>query len=416
MRRLPAVGLLVLVAFISVVAGCLIRGVRDNKTNLGRRILYYVDPMHPAYRSNAPGIAPDCGMPLVPVYEGEYLANKLQLSPNTFFVDNTMQELTGVRVETVKKNSGPRLIRAPARVEVEANRLYRLTAATEGYVRFLGNNPSGTVVKKGEVLATFFSLELRGVEQGYIGALQVHPQGAISQANLRISEDQLRGLGMSEEQIMELAKTHEYVSDIKIVAPVDGVISYRGINPKQRFQAQTELYRVADLSKVWVIADVYSDQLPALLPGARATVKIPQLSKTLSATVDKSLPLFDPGTRTLKLRLEADNPDLLLRPDMFVDVDFNVATPGEVLVPAEAVIDSGQQKVVYVETGTDLFEPRPVEVGTAYDDRVVIDRGLKVGDRIVTSGTFLIDSESRLRTMTSHPGQEGPSTVVGPTP
>jgi membrane fusion protein, copper/silver efflux system len=387
-----------LIAVVAFAGGYLIHGAKPTET---RHVLYYVDPMHPSYRSDKPGIAPDCGMALVPVYEGERLADQLQLAPNTFFIDGGAQKLAAVRVEAVAKNSGAQFVRTTGRVEPDENRLYRLTAATEGWVRTLGNNAAGTTVKKGEVLATFFSLELRGLERGYIGALLVGQSGDVQQANLKISEDQLRSLGMSDEQIMEVAKSHEYVSDVKIISPVDGIVISRDINLQQRFQAQAEFYRIADLSKIWIIADVYSDQAAVLPPGTRASVTVPGLNQTLHAVVSNSLPLFDPVTRTLKVRLEADNPGLVLRPEMFVDVEFAAAPPGNLSVPAESVIDSGQHKVVYVETGTDLFEPRPVEVGEAYNDRVVIVHGLQAGDRVVTSGTFLIDSESRMRSTTS---------------
>lgn len=397
MSKTATAGML-LIALVALAAGYLIHGTTPMET---RHVLYYVDPMHPSYRSDKPGIAPDCGMALVPVYEGERLVDQLQLAPNTFFVDGGAQKLMGVHVEAVAKNAGAQLIHTTGRAEPDESRLYRLTAATEGWVRSLGNNPAGAMVKKGEVLATFFSLELRGVERGYIGALLVGQSGDVQQANLKISEDQLRSLGMSDEQIMEVAKTHEYVSDIKIISPVDGIVISRDISLQQRFQAQAEFYRIADLSKIWIIADVYNDEASALIPGTRASVSVPGLNQTLPAIVSNSLPLFNPDTKTFKVRLEADNPRLVLRPGMFVDVEFTATPPGNVSVPAEAVIDNEQHKVVYVETGTDLFEARPVEVGEAYNGRVVIVRGLQAGDRVVTSGTFLIDSESRMRSTTS---------------
>ncbi|MGD0567144.1 MAG: efflux RND transporter periplasmic adaptor subunit [Candidatus Sulfotelmatobacter sp.] len=397
MSKTATAGVLV-VTVVAFAAGYLIHG---SKPAEAKHVLYYVDPMHPSYRSDKPGIAPDCGMVLVPVYEGERLGDQLQLAPNTFFVDGGAQKLTDVRVEEVSKTSRAQMIRTTGRVEPDQNRLYRVTAATEGWVRSLGNNAAGTMVKKGEVLGTYFSFELRGVEAGYIGALQVGQQDRVKQTNLRISEDQLRSLGMSDEQIHEIEKTHEYVSDIKIVSPVDGIVISRSITLQQRFQAPAEFYSIADLSKIWITADVYSDQAASLPPGTRASVTVPGLSNTLPAVVSNSLPLFDPISRTLKVRLEADNPGLVLRPDMFVDVEFKAMPRGNVSVPAEAVIDNGQHRVVYVETGTDLFEPRPVEVGEAYDGRVVILQGLQAGDRVVTSGTFLIDSESRMRPTTS---------------
>jgi membrane fusion protein, copper/silver efflux system len=126
-------------------------------------------------------------------------------------------------------------------------------------------------------------------------------------------------------------------------------------------------------------------------------VNVRELARTVYATVSNSPPLFDPASRTLKLRLEADNPGLLLRPDMFVDVEFRTPAPAGISVPAQAVLDSGMQKIVYVETSDGVFEPRPVELGTAFGSRVAVKHGLAPGDRVVTSGNFLIDSESRMK-------------------
>ena len=398
MRKQGAIGVIAIV--VAFLAGYGIRAMRTDRTP--GHVLYYVDPMHPSYRSDKPGIAPDCGMPLVAVYEGQALADRLQLAPSAVYIEPERQKLAGIRVQTAGKNILHRVIRTTGRVQVDENRLYRLTAATEGYVRWLGPNPAGTLVKKGEVLATFFSVELRGVESGYISALSVgQPGGDISKANLRINEDQLRGLGMSDEQLHELAKTHEYVSDIKVYSPVDGVVISRGINLQQRFQPQSPLYEIADLSKVWIVADIYRDQMETFAAGKQANITLGPQYKALSATVTNSLPLFDPSTRTFRLRLEASNPDFLLRPDMFVDVTLEGPATDKISVPCDAVIDAGQHKVVYVEVGTGVFEPRQVEIGASYDNQVAVLAGIHGGDRVVTSGAFLVDSESRMRYVTA---------------
>jgi len=144
MSKTATAGVL-LIAAVAFAAGYLIHGRKPTET---KRVLYYVDPMHPSYRSDKPGIAPDCGMALVPVYEGQRLADQLQLAPNAIFVDGGAQKLTAVRVETVAKTSGTQLIRTTGRVEPDENRLYRLTAATEGQVRSLGNNAAGARVHR----------------------------------------------------------------------------------------------------------------------------------------------------------------------------------------------------------------------------------------------------------------------------
>lgn len=405
MKKSAAVGSLLFLGLVAFAAGRYSNGSSHEAHASAKRVLYYVDPMHPAYRSSKPGIAPDCGMALVPVYEGEDLAAKLQLPAGAVSISPEKQQLIGARVETVEKNSGSRLIRTTGRVEADGNRVRRLMAATDGWVQSLEDNPAGTIVKKNGLLATFYSREFRNAEQAYLGALAsaeriVKPgrDPDDPNSNLRISEEQLHALGMGDPQIKELAKTRQTTRDIGLISPVDGIVLSRNITPEQRFDKGTELYRIADLTKVWIIADLFGDEAQVLRPGAKVKVGVRELSKTVYATVSNNPPLFDPASRTLKLRLEADNPGWILRPDMFVDLEFQAPVPKGLSVPAEAVLDAGLQKVVYVQTAEDIFEPRPVEIGAAYGSRVTVTRGLAAGDRVVTSGNFLLDSESRMRT------------------
>jgi Cu(I)/Ag(I) efflux system membrane fusion protein len=265
-------------------------------------------------------------------------------------------------------------------------------------------------VKKNQLLATFYSREFRNAEQAYLGSLSSlervrgprdsEEQAKTTDANLRINEEQLRALGMGDPQIKDLARTRQITRDIEITSPTDGIVLARNISPEQRFEGRTEFYRVADLSKVWILADLFGDEATALRPGTRVKITVRELERTLYATVSQNPPLFDPESRTLKLRLEADNPGLVLRPDMFVDVEFEGKAPAGLTVPAEAVLDSGTKKIVYIESSEGVFEPRPVLIGAAYGSRVSVTRGLSEGDRVVTSGNFLIDSESRMRNTT----------------
>jgi RND family efflux transporter MFP subunit len=406
MNKPAAVGSLVVIALGAFIAGRFSGGSSQKKTSAEKRVLYYVDPMHPAYRSDKPGTAPDCGMALEPVYEGEDALAKLQLPVGAVSITPEKQRVIGVKVEKVERNSGSRLVRTTGRIAADDNRVFRLMAGTDGWIQSLQDNPAGTVVKKDQTLGTFYSREFRNAEQAYLGSLAsiervkgLNPeeQSRVSDSSVRVNEEQLRTLGMGDPQIRELAKTRQVTGDITVVAPVDGVVLSRSITPQQRFEKGTEFYRIADLSKVWIIADVFGDESAQLRPGTKATVMVRELSKTVSATVSNSPPLFDATSRTLKLRLETENPGMLLRPDMYVDVEFRVAAPVGISVPAEAVLDSGMQKIVYLETSDGVFEPRPVELGSNFGGRVAVKRGLAEGDRVVTSGNFLIDSESRMK-------------------
>ena len=420
MKKPTTVGSLLLLAVVVFAAGRY-SSTPSSRADAGtKRILYYVDSMHPAYRSPNPGIAPDCGMELIPVYEGEDLAAKIQLPEGAVSVGTEKQRLIGVRVEKVEKNSGSRIVHTTGRVAAEENRVYRLTAATDGWVQLLQNNPAGTVVKKDELLASFYSLEFRNAQQAYLGSLasmeRVKTGGASDDPNsiIRINEAQLHALGMGDPQIKELAKKRQTTRDISVASPVDGLVLARNISPAQWFPKGTELYRIADLSKVWITADLFDDQARVMRPGAKVKITVRELSKTLNATVTENPPLFDPASRTLKLRLEADNPGWTLRPDMFVDLEFRTEAPTGISVPADAVLDSGLKKIVYVQTAEDIFEFRSVEIGPAYGDRVTITRGLKEGEEVVISGNFLLDSESRIRSGAIHTSSANHSTDLAP--
>jgi Cu(I)/Ag(I) efflux system membrane fusion protein len=201
---------------------------------------------------------------------------------------------------------------------------------------------------------------------------------------------------MTEHQLDEIRRTRQSPETVEIRAPEAGFILVRNLTLGQRFERGTELYRIADLSKVWILADVFEYEAQYLEVGKSVQGSLPNQKKTFQAKVSNVLPQFDEATRTLKVRLEADNPNYALRPNMFVDIELPVSLPPAVTVPADAVLDSGLKKTVFIDKGSGLFEPREVETGWRLGNRVEITRGLEPGERIVISGTFLIDSESRM--------------------
>ena len=361
-------------------------------------------------------------MALVPVYDGEDQAAKLQLQPGAVYVDPDKQRLIGVSVQTVENNSGSRLIRTTGRVEADQSRVHKMMAGADGWVESVQENTAGTLVKKDEILATLYSRDFRNAEQAYLGSIASldrirgnHDQEdptRMSDANMRINEEQLRSLGMGEPQIRELAKTHQITRDITLTSPIDGIVLVRNVAPGQRFETGSEFYRIADLSNVWITADILGNEAQMFRPGSRVQVSVRERAKTVFATVSKDPPLFDPASRTLKLRLEAKNPDLILRPDMFVDLEFSANAPTGVSIPQEAILDSGMQKIVYVETSAGVFEPRKVTVGAAFGDYITITSGLKFGERIVVSGNFLIDSESRMHSSLRASASTAPETKI----
>ena len=386
-----------------------VKRIHDS-TAAGRKILYYVDPMHPAYKSDKPGIAPDCGMELVPVYEDGSMGGPGGSPPGpagTVAVGLEKQQLIGVKVGDVTRKPITRVLRALGRVVADETRLYRVTAYAQGWIEEALLNSAGSLVRRDEVLATFYAREFLAAQQAYFYALDARDrflaqkasdaQMASTNVQIQQSTDTLRGLGMTTTQIQELAHTRERTYTIEIRSPATGFILVRNVSKGQRFQAGDELYRIADIARIWVLADIFKSEAEHLTPGTVARVSLPEEPKTYGAKVSEVLPQFDDNSRTLKIRLEMDNPGYTLRPGMFVDVEFPVQRPPAITVPADAVVDSGTKKTVYVVKGDGVFEPRRVETGWRAGNQVEIVKGLMPGEKIVVSGAFLIDSESRMK-------------------
>jgi Cu(I)/Ag(I) efflux system membrane fusion protein len=207
----------------------------------------------------------------------------------------------------------------------------------------------------------------------------------------------LQKMGFGEDQIQQLATTRQVALDVSLTAPASGIVVMRNVFANQEFARGAELFRIADLSHVWIVADLFGDEAAYVRSGAAALVSLPNRpATTLRATVGEALPRFDGESRTLKLRMEADNPHLILRPDMPVDLEFRITLPEAITVPADAVVDSGLRKTVFADRGDGTFEPRSVETGWRFGGRVQIVHGLNAGESIVVAGTFLLDSELRM--------------------
>jgi RND family efflux transporter MFP subunit len=291
----------------------------------------------------------------------------------------------------------------------------------EGSIRALSPVTAGAFVRKGQWLGAFFSAELRTPLQAYLTALDVLAQDPAARARLgtqlvagsspgssaRFAVERLRGMGMSAPQLERIAETRQIPLTADILSPADGLVLSRGVTLGQKYDKGAEWFRIANLDQVWILADLLESDAALARPGATARVTIPGRPGPLTAVVSQVPPQFDAASRTLKLRLELDNPGAALRPDMFVDVELTVERPTAVTVPADALVDAGVRRTVFVEQGDGVYAPRAVETGWRHGDRVEIVRGLEAGERIVVSGTFLVDSESRIRAAAA--GVQGPA-------
>jgi membrane fusion protein, copper/silver efflux system len=327
-------------------------------------------------------------------------------NPGTVQINAAKQQLIGVRADEVQQTSSSHMLRVPGRVTVDDQCLYRIIAATDGWILNLGQNTVGRFVKQKQLLASYYTRDLLSSERLFLLSTDANdPLHKVdvgyatirtsTSANPQFPVDSLRGLGMSDLQIEEIQRTRTSMPHINIYSPISGYVLARNISPQQRFDKGTEFYRIADISHIWVLTDIFEKDREFLKPGATATVRYQ--GREFQARMSDALPQFDPESRILKTRFELDNPGSVLLPDMFVDVELQVEKPAAITVPADAIIDSGRRKTVYVERGGGVFEPRLVETGWRLGDRVQITQGLGPGERIVVSGNFLIDSESRMK-------------------
>jgi Cu(I)/Ag(I) efflux system membrane fusion protein len=380
--------------------------------------------MHPSYKSDKPGIAPDCGMPLVPVYAEDFgnaqpSSSLAELPAGAVSIDAATQRRMGIRVAPVEKDGATRTIRVIGRIVPEDTRVYRINSGLDGFIRETYNDSVGVLVKKDQKLASYYSPDVLSVASGFLAASERVPgavgtdgnrtmpfPGAVSKqgvSSLQGYTDRLRNLGMSDVQIKRMADSRQLPESIDIVAPTDGFILSRNISPGQHFDHDMEFYRIADLSRVWVVAEIYERDAPYLRPGGLAQITLKDEGRQLPARITDSLPQSEAGRGTVKLRLEADNPKFIFRPEMVVDVELPIRLPPAASVPLDALIDSGAHARVYVEHGEGIFEPREVETGWRFGERVEILRGVLPGERVVVEATFLVDSESRLKTPASGP-------------
>ncbi|MBZ5627585.1 MAG: efflux RND transporter periplasmic adaptor subunit [Acidobacteriia bacterium] len=416
-----------LLMILSYVAGWRHTARHATASTTARRVLYWVDPMHPDYKSDHPGIAPDCGMKLEPVYAEpatSSMAAGVPLPAGTVGIDTDKQQLFGIHVAPVERSGAAPVIRVVGRVVPEDTRVYRINSGSEGFVRETYNDSVGVLVKKDQKLAAYYGPEFLAVASGFLAATERVPgatgkdgsrtvpfPGSLAKqgvSSLQGYSDRLRNLGMSDVQIKQMADNRQLPESIDVVAPVDGFILARNIAPGEHFGHATEFYRIADLSRVWILADIFGSEAQYFRPGAMARVTLSDRGKTFMARVSNVLPQVDPSTRTLKLRLEADNPQFALRPDMFVDVELTAPVTGGLTVPLDALIDSGRERRVFVERSSGVFEPREVQTGWRFGDRVQIVHGLAEGERVVAAGTFLVDSESRLKSAAQTPSKQPP--------
>jgi len=413
MKAVRAMAALLLVAAAFAV-GYFYRGGMSGPadSNSSRKVLYWVDPMHPAYKSDKPGIAPDCGMKLVPVYaEGSSQAADSPvppggMPPGTVRITPERQQLIGVRLAAAEMSSGPRTFRTVGRVQIDESRIGRIRAKVDGWVEDVFVDYVGQLVKKNDALMTFSSSELEAAERDLLlagGELNtnrepISPHAFDQTDALQAARHRLEIWGMTPAQINRVQASGEPLRTLTVYSPVTGYVSDLRATPGSAITPDTDLFTIVDTSQVEVTADVFEYEIPNIHLGDLAQIQLRDLpGKAFTGRIQYIAPQVDASSPTYKVRLQMGNPGLALSTGSYAEVEFTVQEPRRLSVPASAVLNAGERSVVYVDRGDGYFEPRSVETGARNADRVEILSGLKPGENVAASGGFLIDSESRLK-------------------
>ena len=375
------------------------RGKKPTATAGGpRKILYYRNPM--GLPDTSPVPKKDwMGMDYIPVYEGEE-----QDDGKTVKVSLDKVQRSGVRTETVEARVVVRPVRAVGTVTHDESRLTVVTMRSDGFVEDLFVSRTGQHVRAGEPLFRVYSADIQRAQIDLLIAMGTSQRGSGVPApdanrNLEGALQRLRNLAVPESRIREVREKGVNPRTLDWPAPATGDVIEKKIINGQRVQAGQELYRIADHSHLWVVADVAEADLSAIRMGTRATVMVrAYAAQAIEGEVTFIYPELRAETRTARVRIEIPNPDGRLKVDMYADVVFQTGAAEPVAaVPASAVIDSGTRQVVLVAKGEGRFEPRPVKLGVRGDGYVEVLDGVSKGEEVVTSATFLIDAESNLK-------------------
>jgi Cu(I)/Ag(I) efflux system membrane fusion protein len=344
------------------------------------------------------------GPTVAPIQKG---GDVTQVAPETVEIAPERHQLIGVKFETVQKRMLDKVIRTVGRIEYDEKRIGTVSPKIGGWIEDLFVNVTGQSVRKGEPLLTIYSPELVSTQEEYLLALQAKqdwsksPFAEVSEGGNFLAVSARRRLKLwdiSDAQIKALEESREPQKTLTLYSPFTGYVLEKMINKGQFVDAGMAIYKIADLSAIWVIADIYEYELPLIRLGQAARVQLSYLpGKEFATKIDYIYPALSGESRTARVRLVMPNPGRNLMPQMFTNIEIKIDLGKRLAVPGEAVIDTGERKIVYVDKGEGNFEPREVVTGLRADKMVEVLQGLKEGERVASSANFLIDSEAQLR-------------------
>ena len=352
-------------------------------------VAHYTCPMHPSVRQQTPGTCPICNMDLTPVTHED-------LRTGDVLVDSVRRQRIGVRTTAVARRTLVRPIRAVGEVAWDESRVHDVTARVDGWVEDLRVTRAGDPVQRNATLLRFYSPDLLATQRELLAA---PPEGRLATA----ARERLRLWGMSSWAIRDMQRRQEPRQRIGIQSPITGVVIDKRVNEGAHVSAGALLYRIADPSRVWVLADVFEQDLPHVTVGQRVVVNVSGATgEPIGGVVDYIYPTVSAQTRTARVRVQLDNPEGRLRPGMIANLSFDVDLGEHLAVPTDAVVYTGRRRLVFVDRGEGRLRPVEVTVGARTTDWISVESGLTEGDVVVSSGVFLLAAESRIRSATDY--------------
>jgi membrane fusion protein, copper/silver efflux system len=402
---------------------------RDGAGGRDSNVDYWTCTMHLSVHAKDPGKCPICSMDLVPVMKesatparssknapqhdhaamlaGKPTDSSVTSSPSyEFVVPVERQQQIGVTFATVEMEPLSHSIRAVGRVVPETQRVWRVVSRTSAYVQELGVNAPGELVKKNQVLMKLYSPELLTTQRELIDLLRsrdgtaknTHSARGDFQRLIESAERRLRLWNITDEQIAKIEQTRQAEESLPILSKVDGVVQNLPVTQGASVAMGSPLVEVADLSVVWVWGEFYQDELPMLQIGQEVTVTSSSYpGEKFRGQITLIDPFIDNVKRTGRVRLDIQNPDLKLKPDMYVDLVLDMDMGRSLVVPVSAIIPTGKRNIAFVDKGDGKLEPRVLELGGKFGDVYAVNSGLKEGERVVASANFLIDAESKIQ-------------------
>lgn len=374
-----------------------------------RKILYWYDPMHPAYKSDKAGKAPDCGMDLVPKYADEGPTQDAPAEPGTM-VELSPQGVTaaGVATAKVRSDSLSRVIRAVGTLGTDETKMVHIAARVAGRLDRLYLDFTGQSVRRGAPIYSIYSPDLVASGREYALALENLKRASAggdpgylesAESLVQATRERLSLWGVDRGQIDRIAATGRSEIELVVRSPISGTVLEKNVVQGQYVSEGQDLYLLADLSRLWLSAKVYEQELDGIRVGQPAVARFPAFpGRDVSGRIRFIDPVLDPATRTAGVRIELPNPGGQLKPGMFANAELRVDLGRGLAIPKSAVLDTGVRQLVYVRLDATHFASREVSLGQPAGDLVQVVAGLKEGDDVVTSASFLIDSQSQLST------------------